>query len=204
MVITSGWAFAVMAGVFTAIACGSSDAHLNPAVTMGFAISSAHFGKFAPFLLAQMAGAFVGAVLVWVHFLPHGKETPDQTLKLACFLHGAGDPAFWRKPDKRDCWNACPRVGRRSNLFESSRGFRPGLGIGPVLGRRAGLGDRAVKLPRMSLTQPTLLEMDEKRGGIGVSGGRDAIRPAVSVYKQDSRSTHFSVRREVCSRHSSM
>jgi glycerol uptake facilitator protein len=88
MVITSGWAFAVMAGVFTAIACGSSDAHLNPAVTMGFAISSGHFGKFAPFLLAQMAGAFVGAVLVWVHFLPHGKETPDQTLKLARFCTG--------------------------------------------------------------------------------------------------------------------
>ncbi len=31
MVITTGWALAVMAGVFTAIACGSSDAHLNPA-----------------------------------------------------------------------------------------------------------------------------------------------------------------------------
>src|SRR5436853_7626997 len=35
IVITAGWAFAVMAGVFTAIACGSSDAHLNPAVTVG-------------------------------------------------------------------------------------------------------------------------------------------------------------------------
>src|ERR1700746_3643191 len=85
MVITSGWAFAVMAGVFTAIACGSSDAHLNPAVTMGFAISSGHFGKLAPYLLSQMAGAFVGAVLVWLHFLPHWKETSDQGLKLACF-----------------------------------------------------------------------------------------------------------------------
>jgi len=85
MVITSGWAFAVMAGVFTAIACGSSDAHLNPAVTMGFAISSGHFGKFAPYLFSQMAGAFVGAVLVWLHFLPHWKETSDQGLKLACF-----------------------------------------------------------------------------------------------------------------------
>src|ERR1700751_4251066 len=75
MVITAGWAFAVMAGVFTAIACGSSDAHLNPAVTLGFAIRSGSFGKFAPYLLSQMAGAFVGAVLVWLHFLPHWKET---------------------------------------------------------------------------------------------------------------------------------
>jgi len=85
MVITSGWAFAVMAGVFTAIACGSSDAHLNPAVTMGFAVSSSHFSNFVPYLIAQMGGAFVGAVLVWLHFLPHWKETPDQGSKLACF-----------------------------------------------------------------------------------------------------------------------
>ena len=85
MVIAIGWAFAVMAGVFTAIAFGSSDAHLNPAVTMGFALMSGQFAKFTPYLLAQMAGAFVGAFLVWLHFLPHWKETPDQGLKLACF-----------------------------------------------------------------------------------------------------------------------
>ena len=85
IVITSGWAFAVMAGVFTAIACGSSDAHLNPAVTMGFAVSSGQFMKLAPYIAAQMAGAFVGATLVWLHFLPHWKETPEQGLKLAVF-----------------------------------------------------------------------------------------------------------------------
>ena len=85
MVITSGWAFAVMAGIFTAVACGSSDAHLNPAVTMGFAVASGQFAKFAPYLLAQMVGAFAGALLVWLHFMPHWKETPDQGLKLACF-----------------------------------------------------------------------------------------------------------------------
>jgi glycerol uptake facilitator protein len=88
MVITSGWAFAAMAGVFTAIAFGSSDAHINPAVTMGFAVSSGHFAKFAPYLVAQMAGAFAGAILVWLHFLPHWKETPDPALKLACFCTG--------------------------------------------------------------------------------------------------------------------
>src|SRR5512142_461721 len=45
MVITSGWAFAVMAGIFTAVACGSRDAHINPAVTLGFAFSSGTFAK---------------------------------------------------------------------------------------------------------------------------------------------------------------
>src|SRR5712692_4021060 len=85
MVITSGWAFAVMAGVFTAIACGSSDAHINPAVTLGFALSSRDFSKLAPYVTAQVLGAIVGAALVWLHFLPHWRETPDPALKLACF-----------------------------------------------------------------------------------------------------------------------
>jgi glycerol uptake facilitator protein len=85
MVITSGWAFAVMAGVFTAVACGSSDAHLNPAVTLGFAVSSGSFAKFLPYCVAQILGAFAGATLVWLHFLPHWKETEDPDFKLACF-----------------------------------------------------------------------------------------------------------------------
>lgn len=85
IVITAGWAFAVMCGVFAAVACGSKDAHLNPAVTMGFAVSTGDFSKFGPYLVAQMLGAFVGAGLVWIHYLPHWIETPDAGLKLACF-----------------------------------------------------------------------------------------------------------------------
>src|SRR6266853_1792006 len=85
MVITAGWAFAVMAGVFTAIACGSNDAHLNPAVTIGFAVREGNFGKFAPYLAAQMLGAIVGAALVWLHYFTHWKETPDAAAKLGCF-----------------------------------------------------------------------------------------------------------------------
>jgi len=85
MVITTGWAFAVMAGVFTAVACGSSDAHLNPAVTLGFAVRAGSFGKCLPYMAAQLLGAMAGAALVWVHYLPHWKVTPDAGLKLACF-----------------------------------------------------------------------------------------------------------------------
>ena len=85
MVITAGWAFAVMAGVFVSIACGSNDAHLNPVVTVGFAVRDGNFVKLGPYLLAQLLGAIVGAVLVWLHYLPHWKETPDAAAKLACF-----------------------------------------------------------------------------------------------------------------------
>jgi glycerol uptake facilitator protein len=85
MVITSGWAFAVMAGIFVAVACGSSDAHINPAITFAFAVQSGQFAKMAPYIVAQMAGAFMGAVLVWLHFLPHWKETENKEVKLLCF-----------------------------------------------------------------------------------------------------------------------
>jgi glycerol uptake facilitator protein len=85
LAIAAGWAFAVVFGVYASVACGSPDAFLNPAVTLGFAVVTADFSKFLPFLVAQMLGAMVGATLVWVHFLPHWRETEDPNLKLACF-----------------------------------------------------------------------------------------------------------------------
>ena len=85
IVITAGWAFAVLFGVLTAIACGSREAHLNPAVTLGFAVVSGDFSKLASYIPAQLLGAITGATLVWLHYLPHWKETPDSGLKLACY-----------------------------------------------------------------------------------------------------------------------
>ena len=83
--ITAGWAFAVFAGVVTAIACGSRDAHLNPAVTLGAAVSSGDFSKLAPYAGAQLVGAFLGAVVVWIHYGPHWALTGDKDLKLGTF-----------------------------------------------------------------------------------------------------------------------
>ncbi len=88
IVITAGWAFAVMAGVFTALATGSPDAHLNPAVTLGFAVVSGDYSKIPTYVPAQFIGAFLGAVLVWLQYLPHWAKTEDQGLKLAVFCTG--------------------------------------------------------------------------------------------------------------------
>jgi glycerol uptake facilitator protein len=85
LAITAGWAFAVLAGVFTAIACGSPDAHINPAVTVGFAFLTGNFSKVLPYSIAQLAGAFLGAVLVWVHYGPHWRLTEDRDFKLGTF-----------------------------------------------------------------------------------------------------------------------
>ena len=86
--ITAGWAFAVLAGVFVANATGSADAHINPAVTVAGAVSSGDYSKLATYIPAQMLGAFVGAVIVWLHYLPHWGATQDPSLKLACFCTG--------------------------------------------------------------------------------------------------------------------
>ena len=95
LAIAAGWAFAVVCGVFTATACGSSDAHLNPAVTVGMAVISGDFSKCLPYLFAQLMGAIVGAVFVWLHFLPHWRETEDPGVKFACF---STSPAIWNIP----------------------------------------------------------------------------------------------------------
>ncbi len=91
-VIVSGYALAVTAGVFTAIACGSSDAHINPAVTLGFAVSSGDFSKLIPYAVAQILGGVVGGMLTWVHFMPHWSVTDDPGSKLACFSTGPAIP----------------------------------------------------------------------------------------------------------------
>src|SRR6202042_1204525 len=82
--ISTGWAIAAMGGIFTALACGSSDAHIKPAVTLGVAVASGNFSKLVPYITAQMLGAFTGSVLVWFPFLPHWPPTPNPTLKLGC------------------------------------------------------------------------------------------------------------------------
>jgi glycerol uptake facilitator protein len=82
--ITAAWGFAVMAGVFTAVACGAPG-HLNPAVTVSAGVINGDFSKAGWYIAAQMAGAMVGAFLVWLHYLPHWRETPEAELKRACF-----------------------------------------------------------------------------------------------------------------------
>jgi glycerol uptake facilitator protein len=88
IIITTGFFLAVMAGVAVAQACGSPGAHINPAVTLAVAIISGNFSNVAGFMIAQLLGALVGAILVWIHFLPHWAHTADPGLKLACFSTG--------------------------------------------------------------------------------------------------------------------
>jgi glycerol uptake facilitator protein len=87
IVITTGWALAVAVGVY-AIG-GLTGAHLNPAVTIGLAsIGSTDWGLVPWYLIGEFLGAFIGAVIVWLHYLPHWSITEDPGLKLAVFSTG--------------------------------------------------------------------------------------------------------------------
>ena len=89
MVITSGWSFAVIIGIFCAIAAGSSQADINPSVTLVKALIGMYTPEQAVLnMLCQTAGAFIGACIVWIHFWPHWEETEDSGLILAVFSTG--------------------------------------------------------------------------------------------------------------------
>jgi glycerol uptake facilitator protein len=89
IVITFGWAMAVAMAVY---AVGQfSGAHLNPAVTLGFAATESfgvEWGDVPKYLAGEFVGAFIGAVIVFLSYLGHWRETEDPGLKLAVFCTG--------------------------------------------------------------------------------------------------------------------
>ncbi len=95
MVVTAGWAFAVLCGIFTAQLFGSADAHLNPAFTLAFAVKTRAFGKVLPFAAAQIGGAFAGAAATWLFYWPHWAETEDAATKLGVFATIPAIRAYW-------------------------------------------------------------------------------------------------------------
>ncbi|PAD22799.1 MIP/aquaporin family protein [Terribacillus saccharophilus] len=90
IVITIAWGLAVAMGAYAV--GGFSGAHLNPAVTLGLAINGAIEWNVVPtYLAGEMVGAFLGAVLVFLVYLPHWAKTSDPMAKLSVF---ATDPAI--------------------------------------------------------------------------------------------------------------
>jgi glycerol uptake facilitator protein len=85
MAITTGWALAVFAGVAIAISMGDADAHLNPAFTIASVIMTGHPERMWTYIPAQIAGAMLGATLVWLFYEPHWGVTQNAQAKLMCF-----------------------------------------------------------------------------------------------------------------------
>lgn len=84
IVITTGWALAVFTAVV--IAGKFSGAHLNPAVTLGLAITGAFaWNSVLMYVLAQLLGAMAGAGIVYLFYYDHYLITDDASAKLATF-----------------------------------------------------------------------------------------------------------------------
>ncbi len=84
LLICIAWGMGVTLAIY---AVGNiSGAHINPAVTVGFAAAGAFpWEKVPGYIGAQVLGAFTGGVIVWLNYLPHWKKTDDPASKLGVF-----------------------------------------------------------------------------------------------------------------------
>jgi glycerol uptake facilitator protein len=85
IVISAGWAMAVMCGVMVAQGFGSRGSALNPAITLAAAILTGNCSNVLWLWSAQLLGAICGASIMALHYAPHWSHTPDQGAKLGVF-----------------------------------------------------------------------------------------------------------------------
>ena len=95
IVITTGWAMAVMVGVFIAISAGAPEADINPAVTIGkWLVLGVYTAQEAILtMIVQVIGAFFGAIIVWLAYMKHWAPTAAAGDKLAVFSTGPAIPS---------------------------------------------------------------------------------------------------------------
>lgn len=84
LVITTGWGLAVTSGVVVALVVGS-NAHINPAVTIGVSVATGEWGHVPTYVSGQFLGAFVGAVGAWLQYYPLWAGTDDPASIRGCF-----------------------------------------------------------------------------------------------------------------------
>jgi glycerol uptake facilitator protein len=99
IVITLGWGMAVAVAVYCTVSI--SGAYINPAVALGAAVTGGLEWALVPgYIIAEFLGAFVGAVIVYLAYLPHWAETADPGLKLGVFSTA---PAIYNTPANIIC-----------------------------------------------------------------------------------------------------
>ena len=132
LMVNWGWGIAVFAGVYVA---ARSGAHLNPAVTLGLLVNgdvtayapgvNKTFGATVVYLISELLGAFLGAVVAWLAYRQHFEETEDPATKLAVFSTG---PAI-RSP----VWNLITEIiGTFVLVFVIAMFGKTPSGLGPL------------------------------------------------------------------------
>ena len=114
-----------MVGVFAV--AQFSGAHLNPAVTVGFAVDGTiEWDQVPEYFAGEFVGAFIGATLVWLAYINHWRPTEDPGLKLAVFCTAP----------------AIRNTGRRTSITEIIGTFVLVFGDAGVLRQQGDGGDR--------------------------------------------------------------
>jgi glycerol uptake facilitator protein len=84
IVIATGWGMAVAVAVYAVWPI--SGGQINPAVTIALAvIGKQPWANVIPYIVAQMIGAFLGGVIVWLAYRRHFEQTENTDLKLGVF-----------------------------------------------------------------------------------------------------------------------
>lgn len=123
LTVVIAWGLAVTLAVY---AVGRiSQAHLNPAITLALFVNGDFPGdQVAGYILAQMAGAFAGAIVVWLFYLPHWQRTESPAQKLGVFCTG---PAIRSTPSNLISEIIATMVLVLGILFIGANNFAEGL-----------------------------------------------------------------------------
>ncbi|MCU0647892.1 MAG: aquaporin family protein [Gemmatimonadaceae bacterium] len=133
IVITTGWAVAVLAGVLVASALGAPG-ELNPAVTLANVVLGTRTAADAgAHIVAQFAGAIVGSTLVWLHYLPHWAATADQGRILSCHCNAPAIPHTAANLGSEIIGTAVLVLVANAIGSAAAAGSAPATNLGPML-----------------------------------------------------------------------
>lgn len=134
VVVAFGWGFGVMAGAYTATPL--SGGHLNPAVTVGIAVDTGEWGKVPLYILAQMIGAIIGAVLTWLVYYAQFRANADNAIAQPTLGVFSTIPEI-RSPVANLVTETIATTALVLPLL--AFGKNAGVGIGPIEGGGAGV-----------------------------------------------------------------
>ncbi|MFI6864675.1 MIP/aquaporin family protein [Streptomyces sp. NPDC050421] len=146
VVIAFGWGFGVLAGAYTAAPL--SGGHLNPAVTVGIAVDTGEWDKVPLYILGQLTGAVIGAVLAWLTYYAQFRANADQDTS------GPTLGIFATAPEIRNpVANLVTEIIATTALVLPILAFgkNAGIGIGPVAEAGAGIYGSGISVLLVSL-----------------------------------------------------
>ncbi|MFE7775933.1 MIP/aquaporin family protein [Streptomyces sp. NPDC057445] len=146
IVITFGWGFGVLAGAYTSAPL--SGGHLNPAVTVGVAVDTGEWSKVPLYVLGQMTGAILGAVLAWLAYYAQFRANADPKTARPTLGIFSTSPEI-RRPVANLATEIIATVGLVLPILAFGR--NAGIGIGPIPGEGAGIYGSGISVLLVSL-----------------------------------------------------